>query len=137
MNCIFCNIAKKEHPADVVYEDNYTMAFLDIGPVTPGHILIIPKLHYKNLDDIDDIMLSYVARVVKKVGEAVKRGLGVAGYNVIINNGKVAGQVIDHFHCHLIPRYADDGLTHWPAKQYQPSEVKSISKKILEHTSKC
>lgn len=137
MNCIFCNIVKREIPSDIIYEDNFTMAFLDIGPSSPGHLLIVPKLHYKNLDDIDDIMLSYIFRVVKKLGTALERALAVEGYNVMINNGKVAGQVIDHFHCHLIPRYANDGLTHWPAQSYQPEEAKRLAKKIIEQIPNC
>jgi histidine triad (HIT) family protein len=137
MNCIFCNIAKREIEADIVYEDNYSMAFLDIGPANPGHILIISKEHYKNLDDVDEIMLAYVTRVVKRVGNAVKKGLGVSGYNVIINNGAVSGQVIDHFHCHLIPRYDNDGLTHWPARDYQATEAKKLAKKIIANLVNC
>jgi len=137
MHCIFCSIAKKEIAADIVYEDNYTVAFLDIAPNTAGHLLIVPKIHFANLEEVDELMLAYVTKTAKKMGDAVKGGLGVSGYNIIVNNGKVAGQIIDHFHLHLIPRYADDGLVAWGHSEYKPEESALIAKKIKAHTNKC
>jgi histidine triad (HIT) family protein len=130
MHCIFCSIIKKEIKSDIVYEDNYTIAFLDIAPVSSGHILIVPKLHFANLEEVDELMLAYVMRSAKKLAAALTKGLKVSGYNIVVNNGAVAGQVIDHFHLHLIPRRKDDGLVAWPQNKYQAAEAASIAKKI-------
>lgn len=130
MHCIFCSIIKKEIKADIVYEDNYTMAFLDIAPIKPGHILIVPKIHFTNLEEVDELMLAYVMKAAKKLGKAIETSLNVSGYNVGINNGAVAGQVIDHFHLHMIPRHADDGLVSWPQGECKPEEMQKIAKKI-------
>jgi len=130
MHCIFCSIIKREIKSDIVYEDNYTIAFLDIAPVSSGHILIVPKLHFANLEEVDELMLAYVMRSAKKLAAALTKGPKVSGYNIVVNNGAVAGQVIDHFHLHLIPRRKDDGLVAWPQNKYQAAEAASIAKKI-------
>lgn len=130
VNCIFCKIIRGDIPALKVYEDDYILAFLDIAPVSPGHVLVVPKIHSKNLDDVDDVMLAYLLRGVKRVGLAMKKALGVDGYNVVINNGPVAGQLIDHCHIHIIPRRSGDGLTAWPPAKYQGDEAKKIVAKI-------
>jgi len=130
INCIFCKIARNDIPAFKIYEDDYVMAFLDIAPVSPGHILVAPKLHSGNLDDVDDLMLAYLLRAVRRLGKAVESGLGVTGYNVIINNGVVAGQMIDHCHVHLIPRRAKDGLNPWPQGKYPDDQARKVAAKI-------
>lgn len=130
VNCIFCKIVRGDIPSLKVYEDDYILAFLDISPVSFGHVLVIPKIHSRNLDDVDDLMLSYLMRGVKRIGQALKRGLGVDGYNVIINNGSVAGQLIDHCHIHVVPRRSDDGLTAWPHTEYKGDAAKKIAEKI-------
>jgi len=130
MNCIFCKIVRGDITAFKVYEDSYTLAFLDIAPVTPGHVLVVAKLHSGNLDDVDDLMLAYIMRTVQRIGAALRKSLGVKGYNVIVNNGAVAGQLIDHFHVHLIPRRAEDGLRGWPQGKYQGDAAKKLAAKI-------
>lgn len=130
VNCIFCKIIRGDIPAYKVYEDNNVLAFLDIAPVRPGHVLVAPKIHSGNLDDIDELMLACLMRAVKRVGRAMEKGLGVKGYNVIINNGAVAGQLIDHCHIHIIPRQSKDGLTPWPQSRYKDDEARKLAAKI-------
>ena len=130
INCLFCKIVRGDIPAFKVYEDDYTLAFLDIAPVAPGHVLVISKVHTANLDDVDDLMLAYMMRAVQKIGQAMRAALGVKGYNVIVNNGQVAGQLVDHTHIHIIPRYDRDGLTPWPQTKYRDDEARKIMAKL-------
>jgi len=132
MECIFCKIVKGDLPSHKVYDDHYVMAFLDTSPVNPGHVLVVPKRHVNLLDEVDDVMLAHVMVVAKKIGTALKTSLGVKGYNVVINNGEVAGQVINHFHCHVIPRLETDNLHNWPQGQYAVGEAEVVAEKIKQ-----
>ncbi len=136
-NCIFCKIISGDIPAYKVYEDSYVLAFLDIAPVNPGHVLVVPKIHSSNLDDIDELMLGYLMKVVRLIGRSMKKSLGANGYNVIINNGAVAGQLIDHCHVHLIPRHPKDGLTPWPQAKYKDDEPRKLAAKIKANVIVC
>ncbi len=131
--CIFCRIIKGEIPSNKVYEDEQVFAFLDIAPVNPGHTLVIPKKHYKNIEEIPEDLLSNLMSVVKKVGLGVKKGLPSEGYNIGLNNDPVAGQVVSHLHFHIIPRKSDDGLHLWPGKEYQEGEATQILEKIRKN----
>ena len=131
MDCIFCKIVAGELPAHKIYEDDYVLAFLDIAPVNPGHVLVVTKRCFKDLEEIDQLQLCYVMQVVKKIGAAIKKSLAVQGYNVIINNGSVAGQLIEHFHCHVIPRKPADGLMNWPQKSYLDDEAAKMAEIIV------
>ena len=137
INCIFCKIVRGDIPCFKVYEDNYTLAFLDIAPVRPGHVLVIPKFHFTNLDDVDEVMLASMVRTAQRVGVAMKKALGTKGYNIIINNGSVAGQLIDHCHIHLIPRQEKDGLAPWPQGKYADGEASKIAAKIKDKIKIC
>lgn len=128
--CIFCQIISGELPSYKVYEDDKTLAFLDIGPVNPGHTLVIPKTHYQDLDDIPEAELANLIMVVKKVGKLLKDKLGAAGHNVTENNGTVAGQIVPHFHFHVIPRHAGDGHGAWVRGEYRSGEADEIIKKL-------
>jgi histidine triad (HIT) family protein len=130
MDCVFCKIIKGEIPAQLVYKDDTSLAFLDINPTTPGHTLVMPKAHYANFEEIDDDTLAAVMRAVKKIGQSLKDNLGVAGYNVYENNDPIAGQVIPHIHFHVIPRYPGDGLELWPQGKYEPGQAEEILNKI-------
>lgn len=136
MECIFCKVIKGELPSYKIYDDDYVVAFLDIAPVNEGHILVVPKKHFDSLEDVDELMLSYIMNIVKKCGAAIEKTLGVKGYNVIINNGSVAGQVINHFHCHVIPRRDDDGLHNWPQKNYPEGKAEEIVAKLAAELKK-
>lgn len=137
LNCIFCKIVRGDIPAIKIYEDSHALAFLDISPVTSGHVLVVPKEHSQNLDDIDDLMLAYLMRAVQKIGVAMEKGLGVKGYNVIINNGADAGQLIDHCHLHVIPRYKNDKLTQWPHTKYTDDQARKVAAKIKSKLPVC
>jgi len=128
--CVFCQIVSGELPSYKVYEDEGTIAFLDRSPVRPGHTLVLPKIHYANLEEISEIELGALIVVVKKVGSLLKDKLGVEGYNVNFNNDPVAGQVVKHLHFHIIPRAEGDGLGLWPGHEYAPGEEDIIINKL-------
>ncbi|MCK4744717.1 HIT family protein [Candidatus Parcubacteria bacterium] len=130
MSCIFCKIVKGELPSYKVYEDENVLAFLDIAPVNQGHILVIPKKHYANLEEISNDDLCCLIKAVKKIGKALKQGLGIAGYNLQLNNDPAAGQVVPHIHFHVIPRKKGDGLKLWPQGEYREREAEKIAEKI-------
>ena len=109
-NCIFCKIANGEIPAATLYEDECFRVILDLGPASKGHALILPKEHAANLFELPEEYASKALVVAKKVGTKVYEGLGCDGFNVLQNNGEVAGQTVFHFHMHLIPRYKGDSV---------------------------
>jgi len=130
MDCIFCKIIAGEIPSYKVYEDEDNFAFLDIAPVSHGHTLVVPKKHYANLEEIGEEELSQLIKAVKKIGKAIKEGLGVKGYNATMNNNQVAGQVVPHLHFHLIPRKEGDGLELWPQGKYNEGEEEKVLEAI-------
>lgn len=126
MNCIFCQIIKKEIPARIIYEDNNFLAFLDIEPNTYGHTLVIPKIHADNFSSLSAQAAADLILAVHKIAPQLVDVLGADAYNLAINNGRAAGQLVDHAHWHIIPRWTDDNLIHWPHSQ--------IAKEKLEET---
>ncbi|MBE5849253.1 MAG: HIT family protein [Lachnospiraceae bacterium] len=108
-DCIFCKLANGDIPTNTIYEDNDFRVFLDAAPATKGHCLIVPKEHFDNLEELSDDVASKVFPLAKKMMKLLKEKLGWDGFNVVQNNGEVAGQTVFHFHTHLIPRYIDDG----------------------------
>ena len=121
-NCIFCKIVKGEIPASKVYEDKNSLAFLDISPINKGHTLLIPKEHYEDLFDLPEDKLKELSVTLKKVSKAVLNGVKADGLNVGMNNKPASGQIVFHAHFHIIPRYKNDGLKHWPQKKYDNNE---------------
>lgn len=134
-DCIFCKIIKKEIPADVVYEDENCLAFLDITPINPGHVLLIPKKHYENLYDLPDEILSKLAPIIKKLAIAVKKGIDAEGINIGMNNERPAGQLVPHAHFHIMPRFSNDNYQHWHGQPYKEGESKEIALKIRRSLS--
>ncbi|HPA25931.1 MAG TPA: HIT family protein [bacterium] len=128
--CIFCKIINKEIPAEIIYEDEKTLVFLDIEPNNPGHCLVVPKVHYENIFDAPEEVLAHLINVAKKISNILKVAVLAEGINIGINNGEVAGQVVPHLHIHIIPRYANDGFIHWHGKAYQDGEMQSVAEKI-------
>ncbi|MGT2926799.1 HIT family protein [Streptococcus cuniculipharyngis] len=111
-NCIFCQIVAGTIPAAKVYEDEQVVAFLDITQVTPGHTLIIPKQHVRNLLDMPDTTASTLFANVPKIARALTKATGAQGINLVNNNEEAAGQTVFHAHLHLLPRLGhQDGLT--------------------------
>lgn len=109
MDCLFCKIGKKEISAEFVYEDEHAFGILDINPIAPGHSMIIPKVHSENLLDLPDVEIAGVFSAAKKMTKILKDVFSPAGFTIGINHGKVSGQVIDHLHIHIIPRFDGDG----------------------------
>ncbi len=113
MNCIFCKIVKGEIPSKKVFEDEHTLAFLDINPMSTGHTLVIPKKHAENVFEIDEKELAHVHAIAKKIA-IQRKNEGAEGVNILQTNGAVAGQSVFHLHVHVIPRKTGDGLRFWP-----------------------
>ncbi|MFC1728263.1 HIT family protein [Nanoarchaeota archaeon] len=132
-DCIFCKIIKGELPANKVYETDKILAFLDIGPVNKGHTLVIPKEHYETLLDMPEDVLAEVAQVTKKVARAVIETVGTDGFGVTQSNKPTGGQLVPHFHNHIIPRFKDDGLEFWPQGKYQEGEAAELAEKITQN----
>ncbi|WP_352429016.1 HIT family protein [Thermoflexus sp.] len=108
--CVFCEIVARRQPAEVVYEDERTMAFMDIHPANPGHTLVIPKRHAATIFEIDEEDAAAVMRTAVRVARAIRRALAPEGLNLVQSNGRAAGQEIFHLHVHVIPRWVGDGL---------------------------
>ena len=108
-DCIFCQIVEKKIPSKVLYEDEKNLAFLDIYPIFKGHTIVITKRHYHNLEEIPEIELTETYKVVKELATLIHKKLKIDGYNILQNNYEAAGQVIQHFHVHIIPRSKNDG----------------------------
>ncbi len=129
-NCLFCKIIAGEIPAEKVYEDEKTFAFLDIKPVNPGHTLVIPKDHHVNMLETPEETLCAMTATVKKVAMAIQAALNPDGINLGVNNGAAAGQVIFHAHMHVMPRRSDDGYGLWHGKPYTEGQANEIATKI-------
>lgn len=112
-DCLFCKIVAGDIPCYKVYEDERTLAFLDINPINKGHTLVIPKVHVSRLSEFEDEDLVGFYRALQKVTRAVERAVRLDGLNLFVNQGKDAGQLIPHFHCHISPRLKGDGLKMW------------------------
>ena len=110
-NCIFCKIAAGEIPSKTLYEDEQFRVILDLGPAAKGHALILPKEHYANIYEIPDEVAASAMKLAKKMAGVITEKLNCDGFNIVQNNGVVAGQTEFQFHMHLIPRYEDDGQT--------------------------
>ncbi len=123
-DCLFCKIVEKEIPSVAVYEDEEIYAFLDIHPINRGHTLVVPKKHCSGFLDCDGSVLPSWILVTQKIAQAMKNGLGADGLNLMQNEGSAAGQAIPHLHIHIVPRFAGDGLRHWPGKSYASDEEK-------------
>lgn len=131
MDCLFCKIANGEIPSNIVYEDDLTVAFLDINPVNPGHTLVIPKKHSRNIFDIEPEDAEAVMLATLKVANAIKSSLKADGMNLFQCNEPAAAQEVFHFHLHLIPRFDDDSISlPWRPQPTTPDELKKTAGKI-------
>ena len=133
-DCIFCKMAEGEIPVTKIYEDEAILAFLDIGPVSDGHTLVIPKQHFENLHDCPGELLGQVGACLGKIAKAVLAAMNSEGYNVLCNNGAAAGQLIKHLHFHIIPRKNGDGVfDRWPVYKYQEGRIEAIAAEIRKN----
>lgn len=128
--CVFCKIINGEIPANIIYENDKVLAFLDIKPISRGHTLIVPKKHYGDIYDITEDYLKEVVAAAKKISGAVKRGLGAEGVNILHASGVAAQQSVFHFHIHLVPRYRNDGLNTWPRSKYKGEDFEGVAEEI-------
>ncbi len=129
--CVFCKIVTGEIPATKVYEDEEFIAFLDIGPVNKGHILVVPKKHYPTLLDMPEEEAGKLYKLVHRAAKAVKEALDADGLNIINNVGSAAGQEVFHVHVHVIPRFLDDEMKFgWRKLQYKEGEMQEYAEKI-------
>ena len=130
-DCIFCRIIKGEIPSAKIYESNDVISFLDIAPANKGHALVMPKQHYESFADVPKKITDEMIDVIKKIGAAQKKAIGSGGFNILLNDAKIAGQEIPHSHMHIIPRFANDGLKFiWPQKKYAEGELNQYLEKI-------
>ena len=131
MDCIFCAIVSGAIPSSKVFESDTVYAFLDLNPVHKGHTLIIPKKHFKDVTELDTALGRDIFDAMQRVARAVMEATGARGFNVLQNNGRIAGQMVDHLHWHIIPRFADDGLDMWPQGKYvSMDEMNATAAKI-------
>ncbi len=129
---IFMKIIRREIPADIVYEDEDTLAFLDAKPVVPGHTLVVPKKYAQNIFDIDDASLAATMRAARKIAPAVRDAVGARGVHINSNHGAAAGQIIFHMHFHIIPRHDRSEFSFWPQKEYPANTAAGIAEKIRQ-----
>jgi histidine triad (HIT) family protein len=109
-DCLFCSILAGELPAEVVQEDDHTVAFMDINPWTRGHAVLVPRRHARNLYEIDDGELERATVAAKRLAQLMRDRLGADGVNLLNSCEPAAWQTVFHFHLHVIPRYSDDPL---------------------------
>jgi histidine triad (HIT) family protein len=128
---MFCKLVSKEIPATAVYEDEHTFAFMDIGQVNPGHVLVAVKKHADNIFELDDAQAEAAFRTAAQVARAIRAAFAPQGLSVYQANGKAAGQTVFHFHIHLVPRYDADGMElTWPVKNPPREKLADYAEKI-------
>jgi histidine triad (HIT) family protein len=130
-HCIFCKIAAGAIPSAKVLETAEAMAFLDINPVNHGHTLLVPKAHHAYLSQLPEAVAGAVGSLLPRLCRAIKAATGADGLNIIVNNGQVAGQTVDHCHWHIIPRFAGDAVNWpWPHSPYIDDELGRVKSRI-------
>lgn len=131
MDCLFCKILAGDIPAEKVYEDKHAFAFLDIQPNNPGHTLLVPKAHARNILDMDTEAVCAIIPALKKLAHAVKDAVSADGLNIAMNIEPAAGQIIFHAHIHIIPRFTSDGHRHFEKRPYKSAEeMHEVAEKI-------
>ncbi|MFN3167083.1 MAG: HIT family protein [Phycisphaeraceae bacterium] len=139
-DCIFCKIIAGEIPCHKLYEDDRVLAFLDIGPLSAGHALVIPKGHYELISEVPPEVAAAMFKIVPGLSKAIMQATGALSWNLLQNNGGAAGQVVGHVHLHIIPRPAGDsrdapiqgnGLPFgWPAGEVNHAEAGKLAQVI-------
>ncbi len=134
MSTIFSKIIRGEIPSYKIYEDERVFAFLDIGPLSRGHTLVIPKEPAVTLDELSDASAAAIGRVLPRLCRAIKEVTGCTGFNVLQNNGTIAHQVVMHVHFHIIPKSGNDGLgIDWPAGALDNATAQQLASDIANH----
>ena len=126
-NCIFCKIIAGQIPCHRLLETDRVLAFLDIGPLSRGHSLIVPKAHHVTIDSMPDELAAACGAAIPRLSRAIAKATGAKSWNVLQNNGKTSGQAVDHVHFHIIPRVEGDGLGfRWPAGKLDAAAAKDL-----------
>ena len=134
MDCIFCSIVSGNIPAMKIYEDNQTLSFMDINPGNPGHLLVIPKLHYRNIFDIPPETAGNIMEVGAKLAGVIREVLNPDGLNLFQSSEAAAFQSVFHFHLHLLPRWEGDSLLlPWKPKPGNMDDIRNIAAQLQEH----
>ena len=127
-NCVFCKIVSADLPANVIYEDDSVIAFLDVAPLADGHLLLVPREHYAKLSDVPPQACANIGSTLPVLGRVLKEVTKCEGFNTLANEGRAAGQLVDHVHFHLIPRKANDGLGYrWNAGTYPAGRINELA----------
>jgi len=130
-DCVFCRIVARQIPATVVHEDEHTLAFMDLGQVNPGHVLVTVKAHADSLYALDDAQARAVLPAAARIARAIRDAFKPAGLSVYQANGKAAGQTVFHYHVHLVPRHDADGMAlTWPVKNPPREQLEEYAAKI-------
>ena len=130
-NCVFCRIVARQIPATVVHEDERTLAFMDLGQVNPGHVLVAAKAHVENVFGLDAEQAAAVAKTMLRVAHAIRDAFAPQGLSVYQANGAAAGQTVFHYHVHLVPRYEGDGMAlTWPVKNPPREKLEDYAAKL-------
>lgn len=132
-DCIFCKLANGEIPTHTIYEDDLFRVILDADPATKGHALIIPKDHFKDIYDLGEDEAQAIFPLAQKLAIQMKEAFNCDGFNILQNNGEIAGQTVFHFHLHLIPRYVSDGngdAMKWKSRSYNDVELEEIVNQV-------
>lgn len=133
-DCLFCKMVSGHIPVTKIYEDDCLLGFMDIGPISDGHTLVIPKQHFEKLHECPPEILSAVASQLGRIAGAVAAAMNSDGYNLLCNNGRAAGQIVKHLHFHIIPRKNGDGVfNRWPSYKYPEGKMEKIADKIREN----
>lgn len=128
--CVFCKIAAGVLPSHKIYETETVMAFLDINPINPGHAMIIPKEHYKDLLDAPEEVVALIAKTARKIAPAILKAVGAEDFNLGVNNGPDAGQAVFHSHWHIMPRFPGDGYEPWKGKPEFTENLPEVAEEI-------
>jgi histidine triad (HIT) family protein len=132
-DCVFCKIVAKQIPSTIVHEDQHALAFMDIGQVNPGHVLVAAKAHADSIYALDDTQAAAVFRAAARVARAIRGAFSPEGLSVYQANGRAAGQTVFHFHLHLVPRHADDGMSlTWPVKNPPREKLEEYAAQIRQ-----
>ena len=130
-DCVFCRIVARQIPSTVVHEDEHTLAFMDLGQVNPGHVLVTLKAHAENIFALQDGQAAAVGATAARVARAIRGAFKPEGLSVYQANGKAAGQTVFHYHVHLVPRYDGDGMAlSWPVKNPPREKLEEYAAKI-------
>ena len=132
-DCVFCKIVSGQLPSTKVHEDALTLAFMDIGQVNPGHVLVAAKPHVENIFGLDDALAAAVFQTAARVARAVKKAYTPEGVTLYQANGAAAGQTVFHFHLHIVPRNGNDGMQlTWPAKNPPREQLEANAARIRD-----